>query len=282
VVNALRYGLVSFLKLSKPFLFLLISAIVLFCVVELSQVAVGLVNQIQLQLGAPSAIDPELFRGLSVFGAQATVMNALFLFFLSIPVAGQFAQEYRFNMLANTFLMAPNRYAVFFSKTTFALLYVVVSLGLLSLVLPLIGPVLPLKLLADGTATASPVFATSANIAWTMTFEDSWWRVLLYVLGYMAIVIGISIITRSQTLGALLPFFYLGLVETVAAFADFLVAQNQIQANWIPEQLRFFRNGQAWINHDAAFPHAGLIYFGGCLVLLAVSLVLFVRRDTKV
>jgi hypothetical protein len=280
VVNALRYGLVSFLKLSKPFLFLLISAAVLFCVVELSQVAVGLVNQIQIQLGAPSAVDPELFRGLSVFGAQASVMNALFLFFLSIPVAGQFAQEYRFTMLANTFLMAPNRIAVVFSKTTFALLYVVVSLGLFSLAVPVVGPLLPLKL-EDGTATASPLFATSANISWTMTFEESWWRVVLYILGYMVIVISTSIITKSQTLGALLPFFYVGLVETVAAFADFLVTQGQITTNWIPEQLRFFRNGQAWINSDAAFPHAGLIYFGGCLVLLAVSLFLFVRRDTK-
>ncbi len=280
MVNALRYGLVSFLKLSKPFLFLLISTAVLFCVVELSQVAVGLVNQIQIQLGAPSAVDPELFRGLSVFGAQASVMNALFLFFLSIPVAGQFAQEYRFNMLANTFLMAPNRIAVFFSKTTFALLYVVVSLGLFSLAVPVVGPLLPLKL-EDGTATASPLFATSANISWTMTFEESWWRVVLYILGYMVIVISTSIITKSQTLGALLPFFYVGLVETVAAFADFLVTQGQITTNWIPEQLRFFRNGQAWINNDATFPHAGLIYFGGCLVLLAVSLVLFVRRDTK-
>ncbi len=280
MVNALRYGLVSFLKLSKPFLFLLISAAVLFCVVELSQVAVGLVNQIQIQLGAPSAVDPELFRGLSVFGAQASVMNALFLFFLSIPVAGQFAQEYRFTMLANTFLMAPNRIAVVFSKTTFALLYVVVSLGLFSLAVPVVGPLLPLKL-EDGTATASPLFATSANISWTMTFEESWWRVVLYILGYMVIVISTSIITKSQTLGALLPFFYVGLVETVAAFADFLVTQGQITTNWIPEQLRFFRNGQAWINSDAAFPHAGLIYFGGCLVLLAVSLFLFVRRDTK-
>ncbi len=280
MVNALRYGLVSFLKLSKPFLFFIISTVVLFCVVELSQVAVDLVHQLQLQLGTPGAADQEPFLGLSTFGAQASVMNALFLFFLSIPVAGQFAQEYRFNMLANTFLMAPNRIAVFFSKTTFALLYVVVSLGLFSLAVPLVGPLLPLKL-QDGQAAASPVFATSANITWTMTFEDSWWRVLLYILGYMAIVISISIITKSQTLGALLPFFYLGLVETVAAFADFLVTEGQITTNWIPEQLRFFRNGQAWINNDAAFPNAGLIYFGGCLLLLAVSLVLFVRRDTK-
>lgn len=282
MVNALRYGLVSFLKLSKPFLFLLISALVLFCIVELSQVAAGLVHQIQVQLGTPGAAEQEPFPGLSIFGAQASVMNALFLFFLSIPVAGQFAQEYRFTMLANTFLMAPNRIAVFASKTAFALLYVVVSLVLLSFAVALFGPALPLRIQDDGTATASPIFATSANISWTMTFEDSWWRVLLYILGYMAIVISISIITKSQTLGALLPFFYLGLVETVAAFADFLVAQNQIQANWIPEQLRFFRNGQAWINHDATFPNAGLIYFGGCLVLLVVSLVLFVRRDTRV
>jgi hypothetical protein len=281
MLNALRYGLVSFLKLSKPFLFFGLSAVTLFCVFELSQVAVGLVNTIQLQLGEPGAVDPLTFRGLSSFGAQSSVMNALVLFFLSIPVAGQFAQEYRFNMLANTFLMAPNRIAVFFSKTTFALLYVVVALAVLVLAVVLLGPLLPIAL-QDGTANASPVFATSANITWTMTFADSWWRVLLYILGYMVVVISLSIITKSQTLGALLPLFYLGLVETVAAFADFLVAQGQIETNWIPEQLRFFRNGQAWINNDPGFPQAGLIYFGVCLVILAVSLILFVRRDTRV
>ncbi len=281
MVNALRYGLVSSLKLSKPFLFFFISALVLFCVVELSQVAVGLVNQVQLQMGTPGATDPASFPGLSTFGAQASVMNALFLFFLSIPVAGQFAQEYRFNMLANTFLMAPNRIADFASKTVFALLYVLVSVGLLSLAVVLLGPLLPLKL-QDGTATASPIFATSANITWTMTLENSWWRVLLYVFGYMVIVMSLSIITKSQTLGVLLPFFYLGLVETVASFADVLVTQKSIETNWIPEQLRFFRNGQAWINQDAAFSNAGLIYFGSCLILLVISLLLFLRRDTKV
>lgn len=286
MVNAFRYGLASFFRMSKPIFFFFLSSLVALLVIELSQFVIGLQQSLQNSQAMMTSSGDEMpvaapFTGLTTFAAQGSVMNALVLFFLSIPVAGQFAQEYRFNTLANTFLIAPKRPAVFLSKAGFALGYVTVAIAVMWLAIDLFGSKLPVPV-TNGSEAFSPLYVTSSNITWSMNFDSSWWRVLLYVCGYMSIVISISIITKSQTLGALLPFFYLGLVESAAAISDTLLTVGAISKDWIPEQLRFFVHGQAWVNSDSAFANSGYIYFGGCLFLLALGFLLFTKRDTKV
>lgn len=286
MINALRYGLASFLRLSKPFTFVFIATFVFLLMVELSQVALRatFVAQQVLSSVAPSTevqAAPAEFSGMTMFAAQANVMNALVLMFLSIPVAGQFAQEYRYNTVANAFLLAPRRTAVFVSKLALVLVYVSSSVALMWIALLFLGPLLP-DPIRDGTQMYSPLYAAGLDISWQLTFQESWWRVLLYVCGYMTVVSAFAVITKSQTLGVLIPLFFLGLIETAAHISDLLLDGGVIQLAWIPDQLRFFLQGQAWVNQDAGFPYASSIYFGGCLGLMLLSLLLFIRRDTKV
>lgn len=303
MINATRYGLSTFLSFSKPVTFLLLATFTFLLAAEIAQVINAIVFEqytalkAQLaamdpaELGQMTGTDPdylktlEIFRPLSVFGSQLVVLNGLVLFFLSVPVAGQFAQEYRFGTLATTFLIAPRRIAVFSSKVFFALVYVAASVGIMWLIIAVAGKWLPAPIglpVESSTGVFSPVYPAGGEFAWNLASSNDWWRVLLYVLGYMLIVVSISILTKSQTLGVLVPVFYLGFVETAAAASDSLNVAGVKSGDWIADPFRFFLQGHAWINQDAEYPLAGAIYFGVILILLALSLWAFVRRDAKV
>lgn len=287
MINALRYGFATFLSFSKPLTFLILAGVAFTLVVEIGQ-AINIQSlsfyQSMVESGAPpkELAGLEMFRPFSTIGVQTGILNALVLLFLSVPVAGQFAQEYRFQTLATTFLIAPRRSAVFVSKTFFALLYVTAAVGIIWLVVTLLGPVLPAPITVgpESTGVFNPAYTVGGDLDWKLASSD-WWRVLLYVLGYMLIVISMAIITKSQTLGVLVPVFYLGFVETTAAVSDSINLTKLKTGDWIADEFRFFLQGHAWINQDADYPLAGFIYFGGILVLLGLSFWLFVRRDAK-
>lgn len=287
MINALRYGLATFLSFSKPLTFLLLSTLTFLLVTQIGQVINQLIETANQGLSSSTGGQSELeylstFRSLSEFGAQTSVMNALVLFFLSVPVAGQFAQEYRFNTLANTFIAAPRRAAVFLSKTFFALVYVAASVAIMWAIISVFGRALPAPLNQPGsTGIFNPAYSAGGDFVWQLKPDEDWWRIVLYVFGYMFIVISFSVITQSQTLGVLIPVFYLGFVESAAAISDAVNMTQVKQGDWIPDQLRFFVQGHAWINQDPSYEFAGLIYFGGIAALMGVSLWLFVRRNAS-
>lgn len=260
MINAVRYGLATFLTFSKPLTFfgLAIATSIFF---------------LEMSVGGNNELSRE---GLSYFGAQTLAMNALVLFFISVPVAGQFAQEYRFKTITSTLLMVPSRMKLFLSKTFFALLYALTSVLLMWGFMQLLG--VSQRIVATGKNYS--LFAlTSGNFHWSSTGVDAYARMAAYILGYMLIVIAISVATRSQTLGTLIPFLYLAIVESIAATSDALIKLKVIQGPLIPDSFRFFQKGQAWINSDPHYPMAGIYYFGVCLIAFASSAVLFSRRS---
>jgi hypothetical protein len=260
VINALRYGFASFLSFSKPFTFLLLSI-----------VSSGAL--FSLALGPAQGV---LGQQMSILGAQTLAMNALILLFVSVPVAGQFAQEYRFKTLGAALLAAPQRVPLFLAKNLFGLIYVAAVVAANWLFLDLFGRAMGL----GNQGTNYSIFAlTGGGFSWRFTGLDAYWRMMLYIFGYMLIVIALSIVTRSQTLGILIPFFYLGIIETLGAISDGLVKIHAISGPFIAGQFRFFNQGQAWINADAHHPSAGLVYFGVAAGLFALSVLLFARRD---
>lgn len=270
MLNSLRYGFATFLSFSKPITFLVLALITTYIVVAATQiiatVVIGLMPDAEVQT-------------LGVFGARVNVMNAMVMFFLSVPVAGQFAQEFRFNTLASTFLVAPNRYTLFISKAAFALTYVFASIGIIWASFNFTASIFPPAL--SGKGIFGPLYSANFELGWKLEESSDWWKVLVYVAGYMVIVIAMATITRSQTLGVLIPVFYLLFVEHGIGLAFGLYRLESSELFNIFDPLRFFMQGQAWVNADAAYPYAGLIYFGGVMAMFMWSFILFVRRDAK-
>lgn len=270
MLNALRYGFATFLSFSKPLTFFLLAALTTYIVVEVTQIITSTFGQIP-----DSTLEP-----LGIFGAQLMVMNVMVMFFLSVPVAGQFAQEYRFTTLSNTFLIAPQRISVFVSKTVFALLYVFAAIAIIWVSFRFTATPLPLPL--TGSGTLSPLVSTDLEFTWQMISVDDRWKVLLYITGYMLIVISLAIVTRSQTLGVLLPMFYLLFIEPGLMFASGYFAVMQLTWLKFIDFFRIFTHGQAWVNGEPFFPYGGIVYFGVTAMMVLWSLVLFVRRDSNI
>lgn len=265
MLSALRYGARSVLTFSRPWLFLFLGTVSTVLIVMIY-------NYFAQQLAV--AMGPRAPRTLTLFGAQLQVINAFALMFLSIPVAAQFAQEYRYRTLTLAFLIAPKRWTVFVSKLLFSALYVALSVLVAWIVMVFVGPLIPTPINPSG-GLSSFLTALSPQLPWAGTLGDSWLKILIYVLVYMSFVVSFAIITKSQALGVMIPFFYLTFVESFGAIVD--VAE----ATWFPQWLRPFMHGQAWLTNDPQLPHAGLMFFGYAAIAFAIAFVLFVRRDSK-
>lgn len=266
LINALRYGFASFLRFSKPLTFSALAAGASYLIIFLTQ----------WYYGQDLAIE-----SLSLYGGQSVVMNSLVLFFLSLPVAAQFAQEYRFGTLGSTLLIAPKRLVLFMSKTIFALLYVAVSVILIWVIIFSSSPLFGFLPSTEGT-NFSFLAVAGGSFDWTKIASDygtALVSLMCYIFGYMLIVISLSVATKSQTLGAIIPFFYLGLVETLATLSDYLVNRGAMKDDWIPESFRLFEKGQAWLVSDPNFQNSGLVYFGIAFAAFAGSALLFQRRS---
>ena len=258
MLNAIRYGFASFLGFSKPVIFFLLAAFSAWGVIYLTKQGVAATG-----------------KTLSILGAQSVVMNALVMFFISIPVAGQFSQEYRFKTLGATLLMVPHRLYLLISKTLFALIYVALAVGLLW------GLIAGLSNFLGLTATGvsySFLAVTGANFSWNLSGLDSLLRILFYVFGYMLIVISISVLTKIQALGVLIPMLYLLILESIGAASDEAQKRGFIANPIIPEWLRIFKEGQAWINGDTG---AGLAFFSFSLVMFVISAFVFSKRSAS-
>ena len=265
MLSAIRYGARSVMTFSRPWLFLVLGAVS-------AVLMVMAYNWFAHELAISQV--PRAPLPLTLFGAQLQVINVLGMMFLSVPVAAQFAQEYRYRTLALAFLVAPRRWTLFVSKIAFSAVYIVVSIIVAWIVLAIVGPLIPNPVQPNG-GLSSFLTALNPNLPWAGSLGTMWWKILIYVLVYMAFVVAFAIITKSQALGVMIPFFYVLIVESFGAIVD--VAE----ATWFPSVLRPFMFGQAWLTSDPQYPFAGVVFFGYALIALVTAFLLFIRRDSK-
>lgn len=297
MINALRYAVASFSTFGRPILFIFLNS----TAVVMITVITTMVLQPVLSATLPGMEAETALPFMSVLGASLSVISPGAMLLLAIPVAAQFAHEYKFNILATTFLSAPRRLAVFVSKTLMTAIYVVLVVAISWLVLRTLGQTMPKEFpFPENGYDSSFLYVIDYPLDpldgfdWHgMEFADSWAKIMMYVLGAMLIVLSFSVLTRSQALGITYGFLFFGVIELLAGLLPVLPqilgsvlgpATGPVIAilSFIIAPFRFMYNGQAWLTNDPGSPLAGVYFFGTVALFVVLAAVVFVRRDPKV
>lgn len=197
-------------------------------------------------------------------GLYSTPSFVLALVALSVVAAQAFGHEYRYGLIRITLSEFPARERVLIAKTIMTIIYVGIMLIVAWAMLGIIG-------LLAGERVSSNVEGFSL----VGTHIPSLTEVLLWSIAYCILAFSVSLLARNLALGIVLPLLMTTLIEPILGVINQL-SENRI--NWIVNNLPM-TNGQAWLNHDATFNNAGLIFTAWVLGSYLLAATRFAFKD---
>lgn len=203
----------------------------------------------------------------------ASTGGVITLIFLGTIAAQAFGQEYRQGTIRLTLTAIPFRTRVFSAKLIVMLLVVAVGwIVTTALTYFLMASLASNKLTSGQTVLELPYLG----------------RGLLLVLGFCAIVFGVTVLTRILALGVIIPVVFWAVAEPLlitllgssltGAGAGDPSQGGSSDASWI-ERVLPFHNGYAFVEGTGTVVTSGLTFLAWVLVILAAAWFVFKKRD---
>ncbi|MFZ1361365.1 MAG: ABC transporter permease subunit [Candidatus Nanopelagicales bacterium] len=203
----------------------------------------------------------------------ATTGGVIPLIFLGTIAAQAFGQEYRQGTIRLTLTSIPFRGRVFSAKLIVMLLVVAVGWVITTIL----------------TYLLMSVVLSSKSGGQSGGLELSYLgRGLLFVLGFCAIVFGVTLLTRILALGVIIPAVFWAVAEPLlittlggsvagSGGTDGSMTVEQSQP-WIAQILPF-HNGMQFVEGTQNMASGGLVFLAWVVMVLGVSWILFDKRD---
>lgn len=219
--------------------------------------------------GAPSndgsgmLVDPSggVHLSLGVF-AVGMAGGLVTMILLAVIAAQAFGQDYRHGTIRLTLTLFPRRVPVFFARAI-VMASVTIVVYLLALTV---------------TVLVALLNRNVVDVAFNGTFFLMVLRSVLYLLGFFLIVFALTVLTRILALGVIIPVVLALIVEPL------LVTLLHAYSSAVPGFLKRvdyvlpFTSGQGFVG-DANIVRNGLVYLVWVVVLMAVALWSFRKRD---
>lgn len=259
MISNLRYEWRRITTVRATWILIGCSVLVAALLAEILALTIGALGDPQMQgfSGAASdgyALTQDKFPlELFVIGSAGSFVT---LILLGVVSAQSFGQEYRHGTIRLTLTIFPRRGPVFAAKVIVT--GVVIIAAYVAAMIATVLVALPNGRVVDVSIDGS--------------FLAGIGRAVLFMLGFSLIVLAITLLTRILALGVIIPIVLALIVEPLlSALASYEWASIMIKA--LP-----FMSGSAFTQGQDLLRN-GLVFFGWTVVLLAVSLVTFQKRD---
>lgn len=203
----------------------------------------------------------------------ASTGGVITLIFLGTIAAQAFGQEYRQGTIRLTLTAIPFRGRVFSAKLIVMLLVVAVGWIVTTALTYFLMAALASNKLTSGQAVLDLPYLG---------------RGLLLVLGFCAIVFGVTVLTRILALGVIIPVVLWAVAEPllISLLGSSLSGPSSVgpgqagspDVSWI-ERVLPFHNGYAFVEGSATMLTSGLTFLAWVLVILAAAWFVFKKRD---
>jgi ABC-2 type transport system permease protein len=186
-------------------------------------------------------------------GITQSATNLLVLIALGTIAAQAFGQDYRHGTIRVVLTEFPNRTQVFISKIIICCLFITVAFAI-------------------SLAVAALILQVGGNVSGASDDLLGFiFRSWLYVMGFCFIVFAVTVMTRILALGIVIPLVF------AAVFEPLISGLLSSYVEWLPKALPFaagldFASGESIVR-------GGLVFAAWSLGLLAVSYVMFTKRD---
>lgn len=186
------------------------------------------------------------------------------LIFLGTIAAQAFGQEYRQGTIRLTLTAIPFRGRVFSAKLLLVLLVVAVGWIITTIL----------------TYLTMSALLSGKGIAQVGAFDMGYLgRGLLFVLGFCAIVFGVTLLTRILALGVIIPVVFWAVAEPllITTLGGSVTGSSE-STSWI-EHILPFHNGMQFVEATQSMVSGALVFLAWIIVILGASWILFDKRD---